>query len=37
MSTKLRELVAQFKLEDASSGHQAKPQSLKARSAMAGA
>jgi methyl-accepting chemotaxis protein len=37
ISTKLREMVAQFKLEDASSGHQAKPQSLKASSAKAGA
>jgi methyl-accepting chemotaxis protein len=37
MSGKLRELVSQFKIDDAHSGHQAKPQAPKAMSARAGA
>jgi methyl-accepting chemotaxis protein len=36
MSTKLRELVSQFKLDDAHSQHQAKPQGLMTMSARAG-
>lgn len=36
MSTKLRELVSQFKIDDAHSQHQAKPQAPKAMSARAG-
>ena len=37
MSTKLRELVAQFKIDDAHTQRQAEPQALKAMSARAGA
>jgi methyl-accepting chemotaxis protein len=37
MSTKLRELVSQFKIDDAHSQHQAKPQAPKAMRARAGA
>jgi methyl-accepting chemotaxis protein len=37
MATKLRELVSQFKIDDARSQHQAKPQAPRAMSARAGA